>query len=282
MQDVLFPSDFERLYNLPFAYADDKPQTGFIAAHSVTEPVRLGRLQDEIGKAMHRSLTHKRMKARGGDLMTPLGQKLGRLLVKKRGEEYAERKGTPTVPTPASSQMPLTGTESAFESIEDLLISLLNLIETGAKGDQIGDANRILQGLLKDGDKLSASQLESIYTSIGDIVQVIPRFRNTTRGVVPDVKQEMKYIYNNTALILDSARRAIQYLLAYVNYSPLDRKRVLSSVRTEVRKYMRTKQNRDPVSYARLVSTGPLPRLMREAPYLRLGTFEEPLEPRAL
>jgi len=306
--DVLFPSDFERLYNLPFQWADTNLRHAHLRGqeHSAlkeTDPDRIQRLSEEIGKAMHRSQKHRqeRAMASGGDLVTKEGQELGRRLVKKRGEEFASRQtGAPAVPSVPSSEVPFTESETLANEIEVILQQLLNNVETGAIANDISaGANKVLHILLSKGDILTAGQLNNIYSLVREIISVIPAFDTAV------VSKEKQAILSSFALTISTIIRAMRMLLAYVNRQPRERKAVMSTLRKEVNKFIRKRTaeglrasripgrprtyDNFPLQAERLQRPGNLPgdedaRAMEEArrraPFLQLPGFERGLRGR--
>lgn len=256
--DVLFPSDFERLYNLPFQWADSGLRHAHLSQQShpairETDPDRIQRLSEEIGKAMHRSLRHKqeRAMASGGDLMTREGQELGRRLVKKRGEEFASRQtGSPAVPSVPSAEVPFTESETLANEIENAITSMLNIISTGAiTGELYTQASKIQSILVQKGDILTKGQLDSIYSTLTDLIQSLPPLTANY------LKKEQVQVLGAVAIQLDATRRAIQFLQKYVTKQPRERKLAMRTLRSSITKFLK-ERTREPVSARRLFGPG--------------------------
>jgi len=245
--DVLFPTDFERLYNLPFQWADSNLGHAHLRgqehpALQETDPDRIQRLSEEIGKAMHRSLRHKqeRAMARGGDLITKEGQELGRRLVKKRGEEFASRQtGTPAVPSVPSAEVPFTESETLANDLETSLQQMTNLIITGAvSGDLLSASTKVIGQLSQRGNILTAGQLDTLYQITSELIRSLPPFRAS-------LPADAKRILPAFSLNLDVIRRTLQFLQKYANRQPRERKIVMSTLRKSIASFVRTKQPRE-------------------------------------
>jgi len=226
-QDVLFPTDFERLYNKPFAYAGSTKSAGSFHTHH--NPYKAKVRQEEHKVALQRSLLRK-VKGGAGDFDNPAGQKLVALLVKKRGDQYRELYGEHREPI-AEPQL-----DPVFEEVESMIAYARGYAYSGRASELlVASIYRILQTILKVGFQLPADKLERLRDEVGNL------------QVVQDPDEDFRQSPNATIadIYLSAIERTLQAMLSVANRSLKERKAFQSSLKRDVATFIKRKQHDD-------------------------------------
>jgi hypothetical protein len=226
-QDVLFPTDFERLYNKPFAYAGSTNSGG--SYHIAHSPYKAKVRQEEHRVALQRSRLRK-VKGGAGDFYNPAAQKLVALLVKKRENQYRELYGEHREPVAEPQLDPL------FEELESMIAYTRSYAYTGRASETlVASIYRILQTILKVGFQFSAEKLERLRDDVANI-QVVQdpdeQFRQSSNVYISDI-------------YLIAIEEALKGMISVSNRSLKERKAYQSSLKKDISALILRKQRED-------------------------------------
>lgn len=254
----MFPSQFEKAYNLPREYVytpistkpkpeirdpfrrkqqDIADEQGLMRSaqfkhrqyHSLTVP-------EITGRRPHANLTQG---IYGGDLQTDEGQKLGREITRRRAKNYEElARSQPYTPLPA--------TTPAFTPFNVIDTELSNAIASVSYGDISSKATdslqKVLTSLLAQGNELSADELLVLHEKLGDAVDL-----NALRNLDEDQdaineSYEQQRLRRLFQLYFDTLNRTLLFLIKYAENSPRERSLQQKSLRKEVSGYFRKRE----------------------------------------